>query len=61
MAIIRLQARVEVEAEYKLGTLRTAHGGEFTARVFSEYYAGQGIQHHLTTPYTPQQNGVVER
>ena len=28
---------------------------------FQEYCADHGIQHHLTAPYTPQQNGVVER
>jgi transposase InsO family protein len=60
-AIIRLQARVEAEAGRKLGTLRTDRGGEFTARTFMEYCAEQGVQRHLTAPYTPQQNGVVER
>ena len=60
-AIIRLQARAEAEVGHKLGTLRTDRGGEFTARAFGEYCAGQGIQRHLTASYTPQQNGVVER
>ncbi|KAG8064903.1 hypothetical protein GUJ93_ZPchr0004g39485 [Zizania palustris] len=60
-AIIRLQARVEVEAGRKMGTLRTDRGGEFTSRTFADYCAEQGIQRHLTAPYTPQQNGVVER
>ena len=41
--------------------LRTDRGGEFTARVFEEHCAGEGVQRHLTAPYTPQQNGVVER
>ncbi|KAF8725661.1 hypothetical protein HU200_020204 [Digitaria exilis] len=60
-AIVRLQAGAEKEAERKLGTLRTDRGGEFTARAFGDYCAGQGIQRHFTAPYTPQQNGVVER
>ena len=59
--IQRLQARVEVEARRKLGTLRTNRGGEFTSRTFMEYCAEKGVQRHLTAPYTPQQNGVVER
>lgn len=50
-----------MEAGYKLGTLRTDRGGEFTTRAFGDYCAGQGIQRHLPVPYTPQQNGVVER
>jgi len=25
------------------------------------YYADEGIQHHYSMPYSPQQNGVVER
>ena len=60
-AIKQLQTRLEVESGERLGTLRTDCRGEFTARAFVEYCTNQGIQHHLTAPYTPQQNGVVER
>ena len=60
-AIIRLQVCAEAEAGHKLGTLRTDRGGEFTSRAFGEYCAMEGVQRHLTAPYTPQQNGVVER
>ena len=60
-AIVRLQARAEAEAGRKLGTLRTDRGGEFSSRAFGEYCAMEGVQRHLTAPYTPQQNGVVER
>nr|CAB3503193.1 unnamed protein product [Digitaria exilis] len=60
-AIIHLQARAEAESGRKLGTLRTDRGGEFTAHAFGDYCAEQGVQCHLTAPYTPQQNGVVER
>jgi transposase InsO family protein len=28
---------------------------------FMEQCTDKGIQHNLTTPYTPQQNGMVER
>jgi transposase InsO family protein len=55
------QARVEVEVERKLGTLRTDQGGEFTACTFIEYCTKEGIQQHLTAPYTSKQNGVIER
>jgi transposase InsO family protein len=60
-AITRLQARAEAEVEHKLGMLRTDRDGEFTAQAFMEYCAGKGVQRHLTTSYTPQLNGVVER
>ena len=36
-------------------------GGEFTLEEFAMYYADQGVVCHHTTPYTPQQNGMVER
>lgn len=41
--------------------LRTDRGGEFTATTFAEHLADEGVAHRLTTPYSPQQNGVVER
>jgi hypothetical protein len=28
---------------------------------FATYYADEGIQRHFSVPYTPRQNGVVER
>jgi transposase InsO family protein len=55
------QARVEAEAGRKLCTLRTNHGGEFTAHNFLDHCIEHGIQHHLTALYTSEQNGVVER
>jgi transposase InsO family protein len=55
------QARAKVEAGRKIGTLRTDRGGEFTARSFTDHCTKQGMQRHLTAPYTPEQNGVVER
>jgi hypothetical protein len=60
-AIKRFKACSEAEAGRRMRTLRTDHGGEFTAHTFAKYCAEQGIQRHLTAPYTPQQNGVVER
>jgi len=60
-AIVTFQARVERESGRKLKVLRTDNGGEFTSVTFGEYCAGEGIQRHYSAPYTPQQNGVVER
>jgi IS30 family transposase len=34
---------------------------EFNSNAFTVYCNEQGIKHYTTTPYSPQQNGVVER
>lgn len=60
-AFLNFEVRVEAETGRKVGTLRTDRGGEFTARAFIEHCCKEGIQRHLTMPYTPEQNGVVER
>jgi IS30 family transposase len=60
-AIKNFQASVEVETGRKLKTLRTDRGGEFTSVEFGRDCAERGVERQLTTPYSPQQNGVVER
>jgi len=45
----------------KLKALRTDRGGEFISNMFSIFCDESGIKHYTTTPYSPQQNGVVER
>ncbi|WVZ51167.1 hypothetical protein U9M48_002333 [Paspalum notatum var. saurae] len=61
VAIQRIQAAVERKTGRKLLALRTDRGGEFTSAQFNEYCAELGVGRQLTAPYTPQQNGVVER
>lgn len=60
-AIVKFQAAAELECGHKLRVLRTDRGGEFTSATFYEHCEEIGVQQHLTAPYTPQQNGVVER
>jgi transposase InsO family protein len=60
-AIKHIQAAAEKECGRKLWVLRTDNGGEFTAVEFTAYCADEGITRHFSAPYTPQQNGVVER
>jgi transposase InsO family protein len=60
-AIKRIQAAAEKEYGCKLRVLRTDNGGEFTVAEFAIYYADEGIARHFSAPYTPLQNGVVER
>lgn len=58
----KYKALVENEAGCKLKVLRTDRGGgEFLSNAFNAFYANEGVQRHLTAPYMPQQNGVVER
>ncbi|KAD5961160.1 hypothetical protein E3N88_12633 [Mikania micrantha] len=52
---------VERQSGLKVKVLRTDRGGEFNSSVFNEFCQKTGIKRHLTAPYTPQQNGVVER
>ena len=60
-AIKNFQASVEVETGQKLKTLRNDRGGEFTSVEFGRYCVERGVERQLTAPYSPQQNGVVER
>jgi hypothetical protein len=39
----------------------TDRGGEFCSAEFEKFYKDEGIIHHITAPYTPQQNLIVER
>ena len=55
------KAFVENQSERRLKILRSDNGGEYFKSDFIQYckYLGIYIQHSI--PYTPQQNGVVER
>jgi transposase InsO family protein len=60
-AIRSAQDAAEAECGRKLRVLRTYNSGKFTTAEFASYCADEGIQCHYSTPYSPQQNGVVER
>ena len=55
----------KAEAEKQLGVhikqLRSDRGGEYLSREFKSYLAQEGIISQLSSPGTPQQNGVSER
>ena len=55
------KAVVEKETGTTIKTFRTDRGGEFISSEFNLYCETAGIVRHLTAPYSPQQNGVVER
>jgi transposase InsO family protein len=60
-AIKDWQALVEKETGRVVRVLRTDNGGEFTSVEFGEWCAGRRVRRHFSAPYSPQQNGVVER
>ena len=41
--------------------VRTDRGGEYLSKELAQFFADKGIQHQLTAPYTPEQNGAAER
>jgi transposase InsO family protein len=60
-AIKNFKIATELESGHPLRTLHTDRGGEFTSNLLGVFFAEHGVQRHLTAPYSPQQNGVVER
>ncbi|CAI7912806.1 unnamed protein product [Closterium sp. NIES-54] len=50
--------RAQRESGHKVKVIRTDNGGEFIGADF-EAVLKKGIQHQLTVPYNPQQNGVA--
>lgn len=61
VAFRKFKIFAEVDSGQKLKMLRTDRGGEFTSKEFNSFCEEQGIRRQLTAPYSPQQNGVVER
>ena len=59
--IKKFKMHAEAESGKKLCVLRTDRGCEFTSVEFAAYCADQGVERHHNAPYSPQQNGVVER
>ena len=57
----KFRALVEKDPKKKVTTFRTDRGGEFVSKEFLEYCEEADIARQFTTPYSPQQNGVVER
>ena len=57
----KFKAYVENEIGKPLKVFRSDRGGEFTSLEFNSFCEQNGVKHHLTTPYSPQQNRIVER
>lgn len=55
------KALVEKETDKNLKCLRSDRGGEFTSNEFVRYCNENGIKRQLSSPRTPQHNGITER
>jgi hypothetical protein len=53
--------RVQNEFELKVKNIRSDNGSEFRNTQVEEFLDEEGIKYELSAPYTPQQNGIVER
>ena len=45
----------------KPGTLVSDGGGEYISNVFKHYCRNQGVRFENSAPYTPEENGKVEK
>lgn len=52
---------IEKQFKSSLKIVRTHNGSEFVNNFSNSLFFEKGIIHHKICPYTPQQNGVVER
>ncbi|KAM0002197.1 putative RNA-directed DNA polymerase [Helianthus debilis subsp. tardiflorus] len=59
--LIEFHKMVQVQFEKNIKRIRCDNGGEFVSNKMLDFYAKNGIMLETTCPYTPQQNGVVER
>jgi transposase InsO family protein len=57
----RFLKRAQNEFELKVKKIRSDNGSEFKNLQVEEYLEKEGVKHEFSAPYTPQQNGVVER
>ena len=70
---ILLEAKIKVFQKFKLKTmmenqkgrkvkvLKSDNRGKYISTVFEAYLAGKGIEHQLSIPGRPEQNGVAKR
>jgi transposase InsO family protein len=53
--------KAQNEFDYKIKKIRSGNGKEFDNTNIYEYCDEIGIKHEVSTTYTPQQNGVIEK
>jgi transposase InsO family protein len=53
--------RAQNEFGLRIKKIRSDNGSEFKNSQIEGFFEEEGIKHEFSSPYTPQQNGVVER
>jgi transposase InsO family protein len=53
--------RAQNEFALRIKKIRSDNGTEFKNSQIEGFLEDEGIKHEFSSPYTPQQNGVVER
>lgn len=60
-AINKLLIEFEIESGRQIRTLKSDCGSEFKNRRVEEYLDREHVKQEFTAPYTPKQNGIIER
>ena len=58
---VEFAALVRNKFGYGIKILHTDGGGEYRSNQFKSFLASMGIEHEVSSPHTPQQNGRAER
>jgi len=53
--------RAQNEFEVRIKNIRSDNGTEFKNTSIEQFLDEEGMKHEFSAPYTPQQNGIVER
>jgi len=59
--LIHWAPKTQKQSGYTLKRIRADNGNEFVNQRLRDWVCQEGIKWELSAPYTPQQNGVVER
>ncbi|KAI3700157.1 hypothetical protein L2E82_44776 [Cichorium intybus] len=59
--MINFIKQIEVLLRKQVRMIRSDNGTEFKNQTLDDFLVSKGISHNFSAPYTPQQNGVVER
>jgi transposase InsO family protein len=57
----KILRRAQIEFGLRIKKIRSDNGTEFKNSQIEGFLEEEGIRHEFSSPYTPQQNGVVER
>ncbi|XP_052619539.1 uncharacterized protein LOC128125946 [Lactuca sativa] len=59
--IIDFIKKIETSLKRRVRKINSDNGSQFKNNVLDSFFTNKGISHNFSSPYTPQQNGVVER